>query len=181
MVKYIAILRGINVGGRRKILMADLRQLFSDLGFLDVSTYIQSGNVFFHTQEAKNNIELADSITKAIAEKYGFDVPVIIRNLEEIEEIISTHPFATETEEDVARLAVTFLKTIPKTAHLSKIETYDYSPDRFKIIGNNVMLFCAGKYHETKLSNKFFETKLKPPATTRNWKTVLKLAELARK
>ena len=176
MTKYIAILRGINVGGKRKILMADLKELFSEIGFADIQTYIQSGNVIFNTKRKDDNIELANKIEQSIAKNYDFKVPVIVRNVEELNEVISNNPFFEKN--DIERLHLTFLKEVPETEKLDKIKTYDYSPDKFEIKDKNVFVYCSGKYSDSKLTNKFFESKLKVLATTRNWKTVLKLLEL---
>ena len=176
MIKRVAILRGINVGGRRKILMADLKALISKLAFKDVTTYIQSGNVIFNAKDKIKNNEIEDKITKAIKKKYDFDVPVIVKTENEFNEIISTNPF--EKGEEIERLHFTFLKEIPAKEHLEKMATYDYSPDQFEIQGSNVFVFCSKKYSDTKLTNKFFESKLKTTATTRNWKTILKISQL---
>ena len=176
MTKRVAILRGINVGGRRKILMADLKVLLNKLSFKNVTTYIQSGNVIFDAKDKIKNNEIEEKITKAIKKEYDFDVPVIVKTEKEFNKIISTNPF--EKGEEIERLHFTFLKTIPVDENLEKIATYDYSPDKFKIEGSNVFIFCSKKYSDTKLTNKFFESKLKTTATTRNWKTMLKLSHL---
>lgn len=180
MIKYIAILRGVNVGGKRKILMADLKQLFEKLDFNNVFTYIQSGNVIFKTKKKDGNTKFADLIEKSIADNYGFEVPIIIREFDEIEKIIMKNPFKKGDEiTDIKRLHVTFLKNTPKKSELDKIATYDFNPDKFEIIDNNIFVFCSGKYSDSKLTNKFFESKLKVSATTRNWKTVQKLYDLS--
>ncbi len=182
MTKYISILRGINVGGKRKILMADLREMYQSLGFENIITYIQSGNVIFESKK-KNTKTSANTFTKkikeAIFEKYGFDVPVIIRSVEEIKNIVENHPFEKKEGAQIENLCLTFLSEIPIEENLAKINTYDYSPDLFQIIEDNVFLFIQGKYHQSKLTNNFFEKKLKVSATTRNWKTVNKLLELS--
>lgn len=179
MIKQIALLRGINVGGKRKILMHDLRELFQELRFANIQTYIQSGNVIFNSSGNKDNIKLADEIMEAILNKYGFQVPVIVLNAEELNAAISENPFFTTDNTDVERLHITFLKEPPQNNKLQKIKSLNFAPDLFEIKNKNVFIFCAGKYHESKLTNNFFENKLKVPATTRNWKTVLKLSELA--
>jgi uncharacterized protein (DUF1697 family) len=179
MHKKIAILRGINVGGKRIILMADLKAIFEHLGFIDIVTYIQSGNVIFNTNERSSNIKLSDKIEKAISEKYGFDVPVIIRTAEELKKAVSINPFLKEDEVNIDKLFLSFLKDKPLEEYREKTESYDFSPDRFVIDDKDVFIFCEGKYHKTKLSNNFFESKLKTSATSRNWKTVLKLRDLS--
>jgi len=179
MSRKIAILRGINVGGHRKILMADLKSLIEKLGFTEILTYIQSGNVVFNCDVEISNIELSEKIENAILEEYDFDVPVIIRTAGDLKKAISLNPFLHENEDNIDRLFLTFLKTTPHEECRQNTEMFDFKPDRFKIAGQYVFIYCAGKFHKSKLTNNFFESKLKTKATTRNWKTVLKLLELA--
>lgn len=179
MKTYNSILRGINVSGQKKVLMTDLKALYESLGFEDVTTYIQSGNVIFKTSLQSSNLNLAKKIEDAILKKYNFDVPVIIRSIEEIENVISANPFLKETEINTEKLHVTFLADAPDKASLESIKNFDYPPDKFFIIGKEVFLHCPVSYGETKLSNKFFENQLKVSATTRNWKTINKLLEIA--
>jgi len=175
MNRKIAILRGINVGGKRKILMADLRAMCEELGLQDVKTYIQSGNLIFISD--KINSELENTLEKAITEKFGFDVPVIVRASEDLQTSIENNPFF-EGDGNIDRLHLTFLKEKPTKENKEKILTYKYEPDQFKIDGKDVFIYCNGKYHQSKLTNDFFEKKLNTGATTRNWKTVLKLYKL---
>ena len=177
MNKKIAILRGINVGGKRKILMADLKALCQKLGWTNVVTYIQSGNLIFDSE--KQNSQLENTLEKAISSRYGFDVPVIIRNTDELQTSIGNNSFAAG-DTDITKLHLTFLKEKPSKENVEKIKTYNYEPDKFEIEEKHVFIYCAGKYHQTKLTNNFFENKLKVGATTRNWKTVLKLQQLSR-
>ena len=178
MPKYIAILRGINVGGRRKILMFDLKKLFMKLDFTNIQTYIQSGNVIFEADSKDDDTTLSNRIEQNISKTFGFEVPVIIRTSREIEQAISNNPFLINKAE-VEGLFLTFLKDVPSSEKLESIKNFDFSPDKFEIVGKDIFGYCAGKYHKTKLSNQFFESKLKVSATTRNWKTVNKLFELA--
>lgn len=178
MHTFISILRGINVSGQKKILMADLKSLFESLKFSDVNTYIQSGNVSFKTKEKFSDIQLAGKIEKAIYKKYSFEVPVIIRNEDELKKITSSNPFLKEKGIDIKKLHVTFLSQIPGKAEIDSIDEVDYSPDRFAINGKEIYLHIPESYGETKLSNNFFEKKLKVKATTRNWNTVNQLLEM---
>jgi len=178
MAKYISILRGINVGGNRKILMKDLKSLYDGLGFLKVETYIQSGNVVFESDLKLSNADLEVKIEQAIIETFGFDVPVIIRTADEWAKSIVNNPFWKEKDADIDRLHLTCLKEVPSPELLEKIKLFQFLPDRYEIIGKDVFIFCAAGYGTSKLTNPFFESKLKIPATTRNWKTVMKLLEL---
>ena len=179
MTKYISILRGINVGGKRKILMADLRALYQSLGFENIITYIQSGNIIFASKQKNKNNAFTKKIKDAIFEKYGFDVPVIMRSMEELKSIVENHPFEKKKGVQIENLCLTFLSEVPTEENLAKINTYDYSPDLFQVIEDNAFIFIQGKYHQSKLTNNFFEKQLLVSATTRNWKTVIKLLELS--
>jgi uncharacterized protein (DUF1697 family) len=178
-MQYISILRGINVSGQKKILMTDLKVLYEALGFTDVVTYIQSGNVIFKGKKETDS-KIAEKIETAMQKKYKFEVPVIIRSFEEIEKVLSSNPFLKKKSTDVERLHVTFLEESPSKENLEAVRKYDFSPDEFIVDGKEVYLHAPGGYGNTKLSNTFFENKLKVKATTRNWKTVNKLAELAK-
>ena len=172
-MKYISILRGINVGGKRKIVMKDLVKLYENLGFTSVKTYIQSGNVLFDAVETPKASDVEDAIKK----NYGFDVPVIISTENDWLKTIASNPFLSD-EIDPKQLHVTFLDSVPKEEIVQQISTLDYSPDSFTIKDKVVYLKCENPYHKTKLSNAFFEKKLNQKATTRNWKTVNKIGEL---
>jgi uncharacterized protein (DUF1697 family) len=178
MQTYIAILRGINVSGQKRMLMADLKALFEALKFTGVQTYIQSGNVIFKTKEEDDTL-LAAKIEKAIAKKYGFEVPVIIRTTAELASVISRNPLLKNKKVNMERVYVTFLAGVPEKAKAAEIEKLSFAPDEFIIDGKEVFLHIPVAYGETKLSNNFFEKKLKVTATTRNWATVNKLYELA--
>ncbi len=178
MNKKIAILRGINVGGKRKILMNDLKSLCEKLGLEKTETYIQSGNLLFNSE--KNNSELEEILKQSIRDTFGFEVPVFVRNSKELETTVSRNPFFDQNA-DINQLHLTFLKEKPAMENLDKIQFYNDEPDKFKLVETDVFIFCKGKYHESKLSNTFFEKKLNVEATTRNWKTVLKLLELSKK
>ncbi|MFN8283904.1 MAG: DUF1697 domain-containing protein [Chitinophagales bacterium] len=175
MVTFICILRGINVSGKNKILMQDLKALFESMSFKNVKTYIQSGNVVFDAKSTKN---LETIIQQKIKEQYGFDVPVIIRTVDEITSILKQNPYLKQKNIELDKLHITFLSEQPSKENLTKINTYNFEPDVFEIIGNDVYLHCPNGYGNTKLSNTFFENKLKVTATTRNWKTVNEIAKL---
>lgn len=179
MNKKIAILRGINVGGKRKILMADLKLLFESLSFSNITIYIQSGNVIFENATELIEQEIADKIKQAILAKYKFDVPVIVMSSTYLINAVKNNPFYQKDVADINKLHLTFLKEKPIKENLENVETYNYEPDKFVIMNKAVFVFCEGKYHQSKLTNNFFEKKLKVAATTRNWKTVLKLVELS--
>ena len=179
MLTYkVAILRGINVGGHRKILMADLKKMMTRLGYKDVSTYIQSGNVVFKAEQDEDDTGIATTISTAISKTFGYDVPVIIRDHKAITEVIEAHPWMGD-QIDINSLHLTFLAQLPDKDHIRRIEEkYSFPPDRYAIEGDHVYIYCADKYHKSKLSNAFFEKNLGVQATTRNWKTVQKIHDM---
>jgi uncharacterized protein (DUF1697 family) len=159
--------------------MPDLKRLYEDLGFMYVVTYIQSGNVVFSASGSVSAEDLAQKIEQAILEKFGFNVPVIIRTPEELKEVVRTVPFKNPEGVVPDKIYITFLENIPEEGIIMKINPFDYKPDRFVSKGKEIYLDCASGYGTTKLSNTFFENKLKVRATTRNWKTVNTLLDLA--
>jgi uncharacterized protein (DUF1697 family) len=177
MQKILTILRGINVGGKKLIPMAELKVLYTELGFKNVNTYIQSGNVVFETDNA-DIAEIKNLIESKIAENYNFNVPVIIRTAQEIEAVLKDNPFLKQMYIEKDRLHITFLAEMPAPEHVEKMSDQKFHPERFIVHKQEVYLYCPHGYGNTKLNNNYFESKLKVTATTRNWKTVNKLAEM---
>ncbi len=180
LTTYISILRGINVSGQRMIKMDALKQMYSELGFKNIQTYIQSGNVVFQFKKSEAG-KLEKMISKKLNETSGFEVPVIAKELQEIKDVLENNPFINEKHENTDHLYVTFLSEEPSKESIEKINSGQYSNDKFIIKGKTIYLFCSTGYGKTKLSNTFFENKLKLNATTRNWKTINKLADIAEK
>jgi len=178
MQTYIALLRGINVSGQKKIKMADLRAHCEALGFEAVQTYIQSGNIVFQSGE-KDPGKLEAIIEEKIQKEYGFEVSVLIRKPGEFSKILENNPFLKRGE-DPNRLAVTFLAEQPSPDRLEKLKEYDYSPEAYAIEGRTLYYFAPNGFGRAKMSNNFFESKLKVACTTRNWKSVNVLADMAR-
>jgi len=176
-MKYISLLRGINVTGQKKIIMKDLKALYESLGFDDVVTYIQSGNVIF-TSEVKVGTAIAQ-IEEAISKQYGFDVPVQVREVSDFESIIKNCPFSElDLAEEGTRVMVTFLDAQPTDENTEKLMTYVKEPERLVVVDREVYLHCPNGYGKTKLTNNLIENKLKVRATTRNWKSLVKLCDL---
>ncbi|MEM7086654.1 MAG: DUF1697 domain-containing protein [Bacteroidota bacterium] len=172
MNKYIALLRGINVSGQKKILMVDLKALFESIGFKEVRTYIQSGNVVFLAEEASN---LADAISSAIFKKYGWDVPVLVRTAAEIKDILSNCPFSEEKKE---KSYFTLFQQRPTEENIQEIANLSFPGEEFQITPTCLYYFCATGYGRVKMRNNLIERKLKVRATTRNYRTLLKLTQL---
>jgi uncharacterized protein (DUF1697 family) len=174
-MKYIALLRGINVSGQKSIKMDALKKAIDELGFSEVKTYIQSGNIVFESKKAKAET-LVVKIKTMIAAKFGLDVPVLVYEQDYIKKIFSENPFLKKGKEE-AFLHVTFLSSVPDSVLLKAISVHT-SEDEFLVKEQVVYLYCPKGYGVTKLSNNFFESKLKLTASTRNWKTVGVLAAM---
>jgi len=179
MITYISILRGINVSGQKLIKMKALQEMYENLGLRRVRTYIQSGNVVFESEHPGTG-QLQDLISAGILKSFGFEVPVIVMDREYLEHVSENNLFISDRKEDISRLHVTFLSGEPEKGLSDAIKREDFLPDEFVIAGKAVYLFCPGGYGNTKLSNTFFEKRLKVRATTRNWKTVLELVSMSR-
>ncbi len=175
MTTYISMLRGINVSGQKKIKMEVLKKLYESLGFQNVRTYIQSGNIIFECSDTDIS-ELIHQIEQKIKNSFGFDVLVLIRTRNEIQKLIKNTPFA---KKDPSKLHITFLSDMPAKSPVDEINEAKDKTEEFFISGKEIYLLCSNGYGRSKLSNNFFERKLKLSATTRNWKTVNKLLELA--
>jgi uncharacterized protein (DUF1697 family) len=180
MTTYISILRGINVTGHNMIKMDTLQKIYSDLKFKNIETYIQSGNVIFQDEKTKHE-KLEKKITKKIIDETGFKVPIIIRDLDELTTIIKNNPFINKRNEDITKLHVTFLSQEPEQANIENIINGQYASDEFFLTEKTVYLYCPNGYGNSKLTNTFFENKLKIVATTRNWKTINELFNIAKK
>ena len=171
MKKYIVLLRGINVSGKNKLPMAELRDLLNDLGFKNVQTYIQSGNIILESDEGKSVI--CKKINQEIQTKFGYDVPVIARTIPQFKKAIASYPFSIDNTKIVAFV---FLN---KKVYETKIEVKDIENDQYLIDDDMVYIYCESSFSKTKLSNNLFERSLYVSATTRNYNTTLKLLELA--
>ena len=175
MKTYIALLRGINVSGHKKILMADLRLLLEKSGLQNVQTYIQSGNVVFSSSEKKKDLETI--IYKAILKKYGWEVPILVKTASEIKKILNDCPFPQVKKE---KSYFVLLQSIPTSENISITESISYPNEEFVITNSCVYLFSELGAAKAKLSTNLFERKLKVRATARNYRTMVKLLSLAK-
>jgi uncharacterized protein (DUF1697 family) len=174
--KYIALLRGINVSGQKKIKMTELKLLFEHLGFEKVETYIQSGNVVFAASKIDPTV-IVKKISSGIKKEFGFDVQIMVINDGEIKRTIKNNPFI-KSKKDVDKLYVTFLSDVPFEENIKKLKLVDYNPEEYFIDGKKIYLYVPSGYGKAKLNNNFFENKLKVSGSTRNWKTIIKLNEM---
>lgn len=182
MTVYIALLRGINVGGKNIIKMADLKRVFESIELCEVKTYIQSGNVLFKSNEAEES--LCNKIEHEIEAVFGIPVKVILRTSTELEQIISNCPFSkdevteAETLSEVESLYVALLAHNPLKEKIEYIDVYRSESDIYHIVGRDVYLLFHHSIRNSKLANNLY--KLNVSTTVRNWKTLSKLAVLAK-
>jgi uncharacterized protein (DUF1697 family) len=178
MTTYVSILRGINVSGQKLIKMEALRKTYESLGFSNVKTYIQSGNVIFKGDDF-NLKELAQKISQQIEKDYRFEVPVVVLSVEKLKHIISGNPFLRDSNKDQSFMHVTFLSSKPDNYDNKTIEEKKQDREEIAYWDNVIYLYCPNGYGKTKLNNNFLEAKLKVNATTRNWKTTNELYRIA--
>ncbi|CAN5221724.1 DUF1697 domain-containing protein [soil metagenome] len=175
-MKYVAFLRGINVGGKNKIKMETLREMFSALGFENVKSYINSGNVIFETQKADDN-KLAAKIEKAIEKEFALSIKVMVRSIDEIEEIINNNPFAGQFENE-KDLHVFFLESeLPKEKHELLISNNNEN-EKYDIRNREIFCLLRISVLDSLIGKDYIGRKLKVSATARNWRTVNKILEL---
>jgi len=175
---YVAFLRGINVGGHKKIKMADLRLIFERLGYNDVKTYIQSGNVVFKT-DVDDQRKLEKQISEAIGIDFGFKVPVLVKTRTELYNIMKNNPF--DDPEDLATNKIYFvlMKGIPAKEDIKTTSAIIFNNEKFKITAACVYLRYALGAGKAKCNSNFFESKLNVISTSRNYRTMTKLIELS--
>lgn len=177
MDTYIALLRGINVSGKNLIKMDSLASALTVAGLHNVRTYIQSGNIVFESGIA-DETDTALIIAENIRKKFGFIVPVRVLKQSELKHIRDDNPFIRLHGLPGDKLHLTLLSGIPDHALVQKIAETVYLPDEYIISGSAIYLNCPDGYGRTKLTNTFFENKLKVSATTRNWATIVKLCSM---
>lgn len=182
MTIYIALLRGINVGGKNVIKMADLKKVFEAIGLCDVQTYIQSGNVLFKSNKGEEF--LWEKIEHEIEVVFGFSVTVVLRTSAELKQLFLNCPFSEEevTEAKASSEAesqyVAFLTHVPLQEKIESLDVYKSENDQYRIIGRDVFLLFHHSIRDSKLANNLY--KLGVSATVRNWKTINKLTTLAK-
>jgi uncharacterized protein (DUF1697 family) len=175
---YVALLRGINVGGKNVLPMKDLAALFADAGCAGVKTYIQSGNVVFRAGPSLAR-RVPKVIADAISARFGIDAAVVTRTAEELRAIAEANPFLRDGA-DVATLHVAFLADAPEAARVAALDPDRSPPDVFVVLGREIYLRCPNGFGPSKLTNAWFDSKLATTSTVRNWRTVLKLVDLTR-
>ena len=176
---YIALLRGINVGGQKTILMADLKAMFVKLGFLNVGSYIQSGNIVF-SGEKESKQKLENAIRNAIKDRFKLDVEVLVLGLPDLERIVARTPYHNKSLAVGERIYLTVLSKKPTKENVAKLIEMKNSIDDFDVIEKTVYLLCRKGYAKSTFNNNTIEKVLNATATTRNLETMTKLVEMGR-
>lgn len=182
MAIYIALLRGINVGGKNIIKMAELKRIFEAIGLSEVQTYIQSGNVLFKSNEGEGS--LRKKIEHEIKVVFSLSVTVVLRTYEELERIIMNCPFSkeevleAESSMEAESQYVALFTHAPMQEKIEHLNAYRSESDQYRIVGRDVYLLFRHSIRNSKLANNLY--KLDVPSTVRNWKTINKLAALGK-
>ena len=176
MTTYLALLRGINVGGANKVPMSELRTLFEDLGYGDVRTYLQSGNVIFDGRSATSR-KLAAEVEDAISKAFDLTISVIVRTQRKLERVAAGNPFPTEGVKP-SSLHVMFLAEHASAKAVKSLDSDRSPPDEFEVKDSEIFLRFPNGSGRSKLTIDYFEKKLGTRATARNWNTVVKVLEL---
>lgn len=176
-MRYVALIRGINVGGHRKLPMSDLRGIFADRGYTNVVTYIQSGNVVFGS-EGTDAAAMEQEIAQCIASTFSLDVQVMVRTPEELGAVAAGNPFLDRATQP-SQLHVSFLSRAPTEEQLAVIDPKEFMPDEVAASGRALYLWCPNGIGRTTIPLARWERRWGMNITTRNWNTVTKLLDLA--
>ena len=174
---YVALMRGINVGGKNRLPMKDLAAMFGGAGCADVVTYIQSGNVVFRATDACA-ARVPAAVAKAVADRFAFRSPVVVRSAAELRAVARGNPYL-KVGADVDALHVLFLVDRPSAARVAELDSHRSPPDEFLVRGREVYFRCPNGVGRSKLTVGYFDSKLATTSTLRNWRTVLKLVEMS--
>ena len=174
----ISLLRAVNLAGRNRIKMDELRALYQSLGLRDPQTYVQSGNVVFSTTE-RDLGSLARKIENGLERKFGFHPDVIARTTSEMRDVIARNPFASRRGLDPSRLLVTFLAGDPGEEARLKVRAIKTDPEELRIDGRELYIYYPDGMGRSKLSSTAIEKALKVSGTARNWNSVTRLLEIA--
>jgi uncharacterized protein (DUF1697 family) len=175
MKTYIALLKGINVGGHKKVPMADLRELLTKSGFENVQTYIQSGNVIL--QSSKSDISVIEkNIQESIMDHFGFEISVLVKTRSDLNRIFNDSPFSEEKKKASYFM---LLRNTPEDDLVKVASEKVYEGEEYKILKDCIYFFCEKGFGQAKFNANFFERKLKTFVTARNYNTMVKLLSLS--
>lgn len=173
MTTHLALLRGINVSGHNMMKMEALKTMLENIGFQNVRTYLQSGNVFVDSEEEASKVGFI--IKQEIFKVFGHEVPVIVITKEDLELCFANNPYFKEKDIDIKKLYVAFVSTLLKKENINDLKISQFKPDEASIDGNRIFIKYAIGAGKTRLEGKYIEKKLNVIVTLRNWNTVTNL------
>jgi uncharacterized protein (DUF1697 family) len=177
MTTHLALLRGINVSGHNMIKMESLKTTLDNIGFQNVTTYIQSGNVFVTTEE-ENSAKVGFLIKQEIFKAFGHEVSVVVIAKTDLEGCLANNPYLKEKDLDTKKLYVAFVSIGLRSDSINDLKMSQVKPDQAHIDGNRIYIKYAVGAGKTRLDQKYIEKKLNVTATIRNWNTVTQLLEI---
>lgn len=178
-MNYIALLRGVNVGGKNKLKMAELSKALVANGFDNVRTYIQSGNIVF-SSTLTDKLFLADKIKEIIHKAFGLEIPVLIKTHKDLVNVVNSLPFNKKQLAETKKIYFLFLFNTPTNQILETLKAMDFHEDIFSVKDDVIYLYYNNGAGRSKMTTSIFEQKLKIVATARNWNTVHKLIDLSK-
>ena len=173
MKTHLALLRGINVSGHNMMKMEALKNMLENIGFTNIRTYLQSGNVFVDSEEDASKVGFM--IKQEIFKVFGHEVPVIVITKEDLELCFKNSPYLKEKDLDTKKLYVAFVSTVLKSENINDLKISQFKPDEASIDGNRIFIKYAVGAGKTRFDQKYIEKKLNLTATIRNWNTVTNL------
>lgn len=177
MPTYIALLRGINVGGHNKIAMTQLKVMLESMGLANAKTWLQSGNVVFETKK-QSPAALEKSLETATKSQFDLSIDYVVRTAAEWKKVIAANPFQKEAKTDPSHMVVAFMKSSPKPEAVKSLRAGITGPEQVELKRNELYLIYPAGIGQSKLTNTVIEKKLGVRGTARNWNTILKLAAL---
>ena len=177
MTTHLALLRGINVSGHNMIKMEALKVMLENIGFTNVRTYIQSGNVFVDTQEESPS-KVGFIIKQEIFKVFGHEVPAVVITKDDLELCFKNNPYLKEKDIDIKKLYVAFVSVALKSENINDLKISQFKPDEASIDGNRIFIKYAVGAGKTRFDQKYIEKKLNVTATIRNWNTVTNLLKM---
>ena len=178
MTTRIALLRAINVAGHQKIAMADLRALFEDLGYGDVQSLLQTGNVIF-SGKSSSTAALERHLEAESEKRLGLGTDFFVRSVKQWSQVIADNPFPAEAERAPSHLLVQFLKKTPVAGGVEALRTAIRGPEIVRLVGKQLYVVFPDGIGDSKLTTKIVERNLGVVGTGRNWNTVMKIGKLA--
>ena len=176
MPTYLALLRAVNVSGHHKLPMKELRERMEAAGYGNVRTYIQSGNIIFD-HPSEDELELRSALAELLLAEFNVKSPVVLRSRDELAETVANSPYTVDPAEEKF-FHVMFLSDLPSSEHLATLDPNRSPNDRWQVRGRDIYIHFKGGVAESKLTNAYFDSKLKTVSTGRNWRTVNKLLDM---